>query len=278
MPDRDFDGTGYLKFMNEFCDALRTYRLSTTEWALVMHIIRKTWGDRGKAWAQIGFTDFMTKCSMTNAAVSRGTNRLIKRNFIQRKKVKGKFQYKINSKPSTWKPSNPHKWEKKSVTELGVNSITELEQKALQNCNKSITELGVNENSTFKRKDNRKDNGKDTPPPPIENKIYKPPSGAKLKADFPWINETAWNEFLTHRTNIKHKLTELAVTKAVNLLEKWQDHQQQMVDEAILNNWRGLFPPKSPKYQHKQKAKMESTVEVFKRRHDARRRKPPGGS
>ena len=62
------------------------------------------------------------------------------------------------------------------------------------------------------------------------------------------INTEALEEFQEHRVEIKHPMTPLAVKKAIKVLMPFSFEQQQyMVDQAILNGWRGLFPVDPPK-------------------------------
>lgn len=72
---------------------------------------------------------------------------------------------------------------------------------------------------------------------------YRTPTGADLIHEYPWINIKAWDEFVQHRQDIRHPLTELAVTKTINILAKNKHQQQDMVDKAIHNNYRGLWGP-----------------------------------
>ena len=166
MPDRDFNRSdgGWFAVMNEFADAMCWYRLRTAEWQVVWHIIRRTWGIKGRAWAAIGYVDFMKKCQISNSSVSRSLRSLMKRNFVHRKMMEGKYHYKINSKPSTWKTAEPDEYRRKTTPELEHKGDTpELEHNILQNWSQNTPELQLNRNYTFKRKDNIKRQGKDTP-------------------------------------------------------------------------------------------------------------------
>jgi len=62
------------------------------------------------------------------------------------------------------------------------------------------------------------------------------------------VNQEALDEFQEHRVEIKHPMTPLAIKKAIKVLMPFSFEQQQyMVDQAILNGWRGLFPVDPPK-------------------------------
>ena len=64
------------------------------------------------------------------------------------------------------------------------------------------------------------------------------------------INQEALEEFQEHRVEIKKPMTPLAIKKAIKVLMPFSLEQQQyMVDQAILNGWRGLYPVDPPKQQ-----------------------------
>jgi phage replication O-like protein O len=290
MPDRDFDPKkgGWFKFMNEFADALCKYELSKTEIRIVFRIIRKTWGHKGQAWAPIGFVDFMKNCEMSDAAVSRALRRLInERNFVQRKKVKGKYHYKINSKPSTWKYPKPYRT-------VSKKTITELEQKVLQNCNSSITELSVIENPTFKRKDNIKDKVK-TPPiiPPSGNgdanstKSKKALIEEQAKEVIDFLNFLSGKTFKHSEASLHYVRARLNEGYTLDELKyvcqiKWDDpdHKEKYYRPSTLfrpRNFESYINEKGTKKKlSKQMARMKDTVELFARRHHERQN-PTGG-
>lgn len=81
------------------------------------------------------------------------------------------------------------------------------------------------------------------------NKIpLNPQRGNKGK---PWIlpkgiNTQAWREFEEHRKEKRKPLSNLARTKACQILiNKPSAQQQAIVDQTIVNNWTGLFEVRS---------------------------------
>ena len=70
-----------------------------------------------------------------------------------------------------------------------------------------------------------------------------------------WISEEVWAGFVEMRKKIKHPLTDRAIIAALNKLAKFRQEghdPNQILDEAILNGWRGIWLPngfsaKSPK-------------------------------
>ena len=62
------------------------------------------------------------------------------------------------------------------------------------------------------------------------------------------LNQQALDEFIEHRIELKRPMTPLAIKKAANILKPFPfDHQQYMVDTAIISGWRGLFPVDPPR-------------------------------
>ena len=62
------------------------------------------------------------------------------------------------------------------------------------------------------------------------------------------INQTALDEFIEHRIELRKPMTPLAIKKACNILKQFPlDHQQYMVDSAILSGWRAIWPVDPPR-------------------------------
>ena len=56
------------------------------------------------------------------------------------------------------------------------------------------------------------------------------------------LNQEALDEFIEHRIELKKKMTPLAIKKATKMLCKHgYEHQQYMVDRAILSGWTGIW-------------------------------------
>jgi len=59
------------------------------------------------------------------------------------------------------------------------------------------------------------------------------------------INPTSWEEFEQHRKEMRQPLTELARTKAQNIIKGLSfEDQAEVINNTIQNRWRGLFPDK----------------------------------
>src|SRR5579871_2692723 len=63
-----------------------------------------------------------------------------------------------------------------------------------------------------------------------------------------WISKDLWDNFENYRKEIKAPLTTHAKIIAINRLAKFKEKGQnpeEIIEEAILNRWRGLFPLRS---------------------------------
>ena len=61
----------------------------------------------------------------------------------------------------------------------------------------------------------------------------------------PDINPTSWMEFEQHRKEMRQPLSDLARTKAQNLIKELSfEEQAKVIDNTIQNRWKGLFPQK----------------------------------
>lgn len=94
-------------------------------------------------------------------------------------------------------------------------------------------------------------------PPPCE-RTWTPP---------PWLNRAAWAEFEQHRREMHKTLTDLARTKAANLLRDLDHAQQQAcIDRSIQSRWAGLFPDKVNAHEASQHPSHHSHESAHERR------------
>ena len=64
-----------------------------------------------------------------------------------------------------------------------------------------------------------------------------------------WVDKEAWQDFRTHRKEVRKPLTPLAEQKALAKLHGFVDdgfEQREVIDHVISNGWLGLFPPQPP--------------------------------
>jgi len=267
MADRDFDPKygGYFLVMNEFIDKLIHYRLDSNEWSILMLVMRKSWGMQGQAWADLKWLSILEDTELGKSVLSYALRKLKARNILHTRQNGKTTSYKINSKVSTWKePDEIEPVRKNESVHFSEpnNLVHSIEPKEFTSENQS-----VHSSEVIPIKDNIKDNSKDTPLPPNgDNGEKKIPSGIELKAENPWLDENAWDDFITHREDKKKPLTPLAITKTINFLEKYQDFQQMIVDQTIINNWTGLFPPRGG--MGKAQSLHEQKMAKWKRRYE----------
>ena len=77
------------------------------------------------------------------------------------------------------------------------------------------------------------------------------------------LNQEALEEFIENREQLKKPMTPLAVTKARNFLRKYSlEHQQFIVDHAILSGWRGLYHVDMPKVTSRQSSLRDDLTDT----------------
>jgi len=65
-----------------------------------------------------------------------------------------------------------------------------------------------------------------------------------------WLDKTAWNNYRDYRKKIRHPMTEHAERLAINKLRTLMEagcNPTEVIEQSILNSWRGLFEIKSGK-------------------------------
>jgi phage replication O-like protein O len=235
MPDHDFDSKdgAWIKVWHEFLAAIAKVDLSNAEFRVLFCVMRYAWG-WGKSSAIIERCKILEYTGLKDAAEWKATKKLQKRNILQTFPQEGKKAkvFKINSKFGTWKNLPPGRL-------LPPGRFKPSPRK--RHLIKKIKKRGV------------------------WGEIA--PTGEFLKKDRPWLDATAWNDFVAHREDIKHELSELAITKALNFLKKYVDFQSIIVDATIINNWRGLFPPKGGTSKQAAKSLHNRKIDKWRKRY-----------
>ena len=78
-----------------------------------------------------------------------------------------------------------------------------------------------------------------------------------------WLDRESWAGFLEMRKKIKKPMTDKAAKIAIGKLERWraEGYDPTMVlNEAIMNNWQGLWIPKGPDGKPIQPVKQKAKV------------------
>ena len=93
-----------MRIMNQLIDKLVYYRLDSSEWSIMMLIIRYTWGINGRPWADIKWKMIREKTKLPNSSLIGAMRKLRDRNIVHTlENGKQTTRYKINSKVSSWK-------------------------------------------------------------------------------------------------------------------------------------------------------------------------------
>ena len=63
-----------------------------------------------------------------------------------------------------------------------------------------------------------------------------------LKMNIPdWVNKEIWEEWISHRREIKKKLTPTSLKRQLLFLERNKEDHAQILEQSIINGWTGLF-------------------------------------
>jgi len=194
MADRDFDPRdgGYIRIMNQFIDKLISYRLDTNEWSILMFIIRMTWGIQGRPDVALGWKTLREKTQLPESSLIFALRKLKARNIIHTIKTNTQTtRYKINSKLSTWKdPAEFTPIHRCKLLHQPTDVTTPMDR-----CNlpqpMGVTPIKDNIKNTVSKDK--------SPPPKKKNAENHIPSGSELKIENPWIDEAAWDDFVSHR-------------------------------------------------------------------------------
>lgn len=90
--------------------------------------------------------------------------------------------------------------------------------------------------------------------PRAERAVRTQPSREQVELP-EWVDRQAWGEWAQHRAEIGYPLTKLSGQKAIDQLKSGMAKgytQQEIVDNAVNSQWRGLYLPKVPPIAHQQ--------------------------
>ena len=81
-------------------------------------------------------------------------------------------------------------------------------------------------------------------------------------------------DFIQHRVNIKKSLTELALKKILNQLNKWNYTDEECIkclNNSIMNGWQGIFEIKKEKQQSKFTSNIQRLMQEARKEDEQRR-------
>ncbi|MCK5615232.1 hypothetical protein KAR91_75915, partial [Candidatus Pacearchaeota archaeon] len=86
-----------------------------------------------------------------------------------------------------------------------------------------------------------------------------------------WFPLKEWKDFVDMRNKIKAPLTDKAIELAISKLSKLKDegnNPTEILNESILNSWKGLFPLKKGKVFKSRSEKNAEAKEEFLRKYE----------
>lgn len=231
---------GYTKIANELLEALAKFRMPGEARQVFDFIIRKTYGFNKKRDA-IPLSQFEKGTGLIRPNICRGIKTLEEMNLIFRhkgKSVRQVTEYEINKKFETWGRSgkdsinsdsieidtsiNTDSIETDTITSIEIDNITSIEIDTLKrNYTKEIT----------KEREEKKESKK-KPAFEIPENLHTPT----------FLKE--WEAFVSHRIQIKRKMTDEAARRILKKLSGWGERKAiEAINESIEKSWTGVFDP-----------------------------------
>lgn len=236
---------GYTRIANELLDAIVQFDFGKRQYAVVLAVIRKTYGYNRKSDA-LSITQISEMTNLPRPHVSSAITELVSMNVFTKSNengrlVRGQFvaEIGINKNYKSWvsvtKTVTTNKQERRYQNSLSVTeSVTE---KVLPKRYKGVTKTVQ---KVLPKQDTHKDNTKRQPKRQVENLPVPDFGGDDLLS--------AWNDFIQHRIEIKKPMTALAATKAIAMLAGKQN-PVAIIERSIINGWQGLFDDQEKKNQ-----------------------------
>lgn len=221
---------GYLRIANELIEALAGIRISGEEMQCLWVIFRKTYGWEKKFdWIALSQFEEMTGIKRPN--VVRALCKLIDKNIVIKKDNGFNVSYGFQKDYRKWKPLS------KKIT------IIKKDKAVIKKDKKSLSKkIHTINNSTI-----------DTI--------------TKESIIFPdWLPLEEWKDFVEMRNKIKAPLTDKAVELAISKLSKLKDggdNPAEVLNESIMNSYKGLFPLKKGKVFKSRSEKNAEAKEAF---------------
>ena len=201
---------GHVDIANEIVEHLARYRLSGQEWQVIWVILRKTWGwHKKKDSLSLGYIAKMTL--MKRPTVARAIKKLLNKSVIKKDNSFINI-YMFNKDYESWKSVI-----KKDTT-----------RKVLS---KKITGVIKKDNKSVIKKDTTT---KETTKETIQKK----------RGD---VFKKVWKDYKAMRTKIRRPMTLRAEELIINELNKLaidEKTQITILNQSIMNSWRGVFPLK----------------------------------
>jgi len=242
---------GHTQIANEILEQLAKFYLSPNQWQVVIFVIRKTYGFKKKV-DYIANSQIVEGTGLSKSVVSRVLKRLQGRNIITRHKKQIGFQ---------------KDWEKwglaKQSTELAEQPTNKSCLNSQPELAKQSTELAEQPTKVSSPRVAQKK--KET----IQKKLIQ-----KKEVVLPeWIVKETWDDFLEMRKDKKSTPTPRAQELIIKELEKFRaagDNPNEVLNQSIMNGWKGVFPLKEAKSgTNRQSSRRLTPRESYTRPEDA---------
>lgn len=217
---------GYVRISNELMEAMSQIRISGESMQCLLVIFRETYGYNRKS-KSIPNKHFETKTGIRKQHINRAIQKLKDMNLIlvTNNGYRKPPIYKINKDYGSWKKTP----KKVTVTNNGYKS----NPKRLQQYPIMVT----NSDGLKTLKDNIKTESISFLPKCFNNDPFK----------------QTFNEFKQHRKSLKSKMTERAERMLIRKLSELSNDNPniavEIMEQSILNGWKGVFPLKNNQKQ-----------------------------
>jgi phage replication O-like protein O len=234
---------GHCDIANELMDAIIKTHFSPTEVKVLMAIIRKTYGWHKKT-DRISYSQFEEITAISRRHIAPALQSLIRRNIINRTGDGYNLEYGIQKDYELW--LSPLK----IVTETGNEIVTSISNESLpeQVMIDDTESLPVSPKSLPVSPKSLPVSPKIvTESVPTKDTIQKPLTKTIIQKQYSipgFINLETWQAFENMRKSIKEPLSDDAAIRILKKLERLKssgDDPNEILDESIMNNWKGVF-------------------------------------
>lgn len=232
--------------------------LDVYEHRVYVHLSRRA-QKHGVAWPSV--KSMAEKCRMSIRRLHTALNTLEARRMIERQTREGTTSYITLTDPSEWlsdatpapdaHPGTyapdahpPHEPMHEVHTPYARRAYKEDKEKKMNTTIKKI-----NTHAIEKSESRALAHAEAAPQQGLESKRSSnrfDPASVDLPA---CVDRQQWLDFLTHRKKKKSPVTELASARLLKKLAAHPEHANQMLDDAIMNGWTGVFAPRDSKRQ-----------------------------
>jgi len=242
---------GLTPIAHELVEAFCHINLSAYESRVVWFILRKSFGFHKKT-DRISFSQFEEGTGLKHWHVSRTLERLLSRNIITKTGDNYNLEYGIQKDYDLWEnPETSTKSVPNEVTKISTSIGDKLVPIEVTNSSDESSPIQVTKSSPQQGGSVPNEVTKSSPIQ-VHTKginILSPNINIQKEYILPtWINPETWNAFLEMRKKIKEPMTDFAISLVIKKLERLRlsgDDPNEVLNESIMNNWKGVFALKN---------------------------------